>query len=340
MSLLNSQTIFNILITLIICSAMFIFFRFKLRVLEISQTEQAKVLQSLVMSMRNGGHHRNIDMESSEEAMKHRQRQMQMQMQMQQNGGIGGSGGSGGSGGGVNQHNHANDLINVSDEEGDDDEDEDDESESSSDSDDDSDSSLEDDNEETHDNTTKKIIFNNNGTLDAHTHPIEHLTGDDIKVIELTEPLYAVGGGGGNVSGAGAGSKHDTNDVSDDDDNDGDDDDNEDMSDDDNDDEETSDDTEVKIEELPNHASLSLQQELPSHEHEQHLETSVTDITEIKTIFKADKQQQQHIDYNSMNAQALKQHLKTKLSADGIQYNETAINKLGKKELIKHLTQG
>ena len=332
MSLLNSQTIFNILITLIICSAMFIFFRFKLRVLEISQTEQAKVLQSLVMSMRNGGHHRNIDMESSEEAMKHRQRQMQMQMQ--QNGGIGGSGGSGG---GVNQHNHANDLINVSDEEGDDDEDEDedDESESSSDSDDDSDSSLEDDNEETHDNTTKKIIFNNNGTLDAHTHPIEHLTGDDIKVIELTEPLYAVG----------AGPKYDNNNVSDDDGDNGDDgDDNEDVSDDDNDndndndndDDETSDDTEVKIEELPSHASLSLHQA-------QHLETSVVDTNEIKTIFKADKQQQQqqqHADYNSMNAQALKQHLKTKLSAEGMHYNETAINKLNKKELIKHLTQG
>ena len=75
---------------------------------------------------------------------------------------------------------------------------------------------------------------------------------------------------------------------------------------------------------------------------EQHLETSATDINtiEIKTIFKADKPQQQHTDYNSMNVQTLKQHLKTKLSADGLQYNETAINKLNKKELIKHLTQG
>ena len=80
MSLFNSQTIFNILITLIICSAMFIFFRFKLRVLEISQKEQAKVLQSLVMNMRSGGQPRNIV--SDEEIMKH----MQMQMQIQQNG--------------------------------------------------------------------------------------------------------------------------------------------------------------------------------------------------------------------------------------------------------------
>jgi hypothetical protein len=327
MSLFNPQTIFNILITLIICSAMFIFFRFKLRILEVSQREQAKVLQSLVMSMRNGGHQRN--MVSDDEIMKH------VQMQMQQGGAGAGAGVTG------NQSRHPNDLIDVSD---DDDEDDDDESESSSDSeDDDNDSSSsedeKDENEENHENTTKKIIFNNGGALDTHAHTIEHLTGDDIKVIELTEPLYAVGGG--NVSGSGSGSKHDTNDVSDDDD-DNDDDDNEDMSDDDNDndDEETSDDTEVKVQELPSHEHEH------EHEHEQHLETSVIDTIEIKTIFKADKQQQQqqpqqqHSDYNSMNVQALKQHLKTKLSADGLQYNETAINKLNKKELIKHLTQG
>ena len=334
MSLFNSQTIFNILITLIICSAMFIFFRFKLRVLEVSQREQAKVLQSLVMSMRNGGHQRNAV--SDDEIMKH------VQMQMQQ----GGVGAGANAGGPSNQNRHPNDLIDVSDD--DDDDDDDDESESSSDSEeDDSDSSSSEDeneeneeNHENHENTTKKIIFNNGGALDTHAHAIEHLTGDDIKVIELTEPLYAVS----------AGSKHDTNDVSDDDDNE--DDDNEDMSDDDNDndndDEETSDDTEVKIEELPGHASLPLQQQ--QQQQQQHLETSVIDTTEIKTIFKADKQQQQqqqqqqpqqqHSDYNSMNVQALKQHLKTKLSADGLQYNETAINKLNKKELIKHLTQG
>ena len=320
MSLFHSQTIFNILITLIICSAMFIFFRFKLRVLEISQREQAKVLQSLVMSMRNGGHQQN--MVSDEEIMKH----MQMQMQMQQGGA--GAGANANAGGPSNQNRHPNDLIDVSDDEDDDD---DDESESSSDSEDDEtdSSSSEDENEENHVNTTKKIIFNNGGALDTHAHSIEHLIGDDIKVIELTEPLYPVG----------AGSKHDNNNISDDDgDDDGNDgDDNDNMSDDDNDNdddnEETSDDTEVKIEELPIHASLS-------HKHEQqHLET--TDTTEIKTIFKADKQQQQqHTDYNSMNVQALKQHLKTKLSAEGMHYNEAAINKLNKKELIKHLTQG
>jgi hypothetical protein len=289
-----------------------------MRILEISQREQAKVLQSLVMNMRNGGHPRQ-DMVSDDEIMKHVQ--MQMQMQMQQ----GGAGAGAGAGGPSDQSRHPNDLIDVSD-----DEDEDDESESSSDSeDDDTDSSSSgDENDETRESTTKKIIFNNNnGTLDTHLHAIEHLTGDDIKVIELTEPLYPVGGG--NVSGTKDLNHHDTNDVSDDDDDN--DDDNEDMSDDDNDDEETSDDTEVKVEELP------------SHEPEQHLETSATDIdtTEIKTIFKADKQQQQqYTDYNSMNVQTLKQHLKTKLTAEGMHYNETAINKLNKKELIKHLTQG
>jgi hypothetical protein len=89
------------------------------------------------------------------------------------------------------------------------------------------------------------------------------------------------------------------------------------------------------VQELHEHASLPLKQQ---QQQQQHLETSLTDTTEIKTIFKADKQQ--HTDYNSMNVQTLKQHLKTKLSADGLQYNETAINKLNKKELIKHLTQG
>jgi hypothetical protein len=319
---------------------MFIFFRFKLRVLEVSQREQAKVLQSLVMSMRSGGHQRN--MVSDDEVMKHMQ--MEMQMQMQQ-GGVGAGAGVPG-----NQTRHPNDLIDVSDDD-EEDEDDDDESESSSDSEDDDDtdsSSSEDEkeeNDENHENTTKKIIFNNGGALDTHAHNIEHLTGDDIKVIELTEPLYPVGG-------SAHGSKdlnhqHDTNDISDDDDND---DDDEDMSDDDNDndndndndDEEIGNNTEVKIEELPNHASLSLPLQ---QQQQQHLETSTIDTTEIKTIFKADKQQQQkqqqqHTDYNTMNAQTLKQHLKTKLSADGTQYNEAAINKLNKKELIKHLTQG
>lgn len=333
MSLFHSQTIFNILITLIICSAMFLFFRAKMRILETSQREQAKVLQSLVISMRNGGHSRQ-DMVSDDEIMKH----VQMQMQLQQ----GGAGAGVGAGAG-NQNRHTNDLIDVSDDEDDDDEEDDDESESSSSSDSEDDetdsSSSEDENEENHENTTKKIIFNNTGTLDIHSHTLEHLTGDDIKVIELSEPLYAVGGG--NISGTKDLNHHDTNDVSDDDDNDDDEEDENASDDDEDDDEETSDDTEVKIEELPNHASLSLHQE-------QHLETSVNDINtiEIKTIFKADKQQQQqpqqqqHADYNSMNVQTLKQHLKTKLSADGLQYNETAINKLNKKELIKHLTQG
>jgi hypothetical protein len=300
---------------------MFMFFRFRLRVLEISQTEQAKVLQSLVMNMRNTHLQSMI---SDEEITKH----VKMQMQMQQNGGEGINGGVGS----TNQHNRSNDLIDVSDEEDDDDDDDDtsseSDSESSSDSGDDSDSSSYDENEETHDNTTKKIIFNNGGHLDSQM--VEHLTGDDVKVIELTEPLYPVG----------SSSKHntDTNDISDDD---GDDDgqatsDDDDNASDGNDNDETSDDTEVKIEELPSHASLSLQQQ-----QQQHLEVSTIDATEIKTIFKADKQhqQQQHTDYNSMNVQALKQHLKTKLSAEGMQYNETAINKLNKKELIKHLTQ-
>ena len=323
MSLFNSQTIFNILITLIICSALFMYFRFRLRVLEISQREQAKVLQSLVMNMKNP--HRE-NMISDEEIMKH------VQMQMQQDGSLRAGAGVG-AGGSYNQqqhhqHNRANDLIDVSDDEDDEEDDEDDD-----DSGDDSDSSCEDDSDDgeddvdNHDNTTKKIIFNNGGPLDSQT--IEHLTGDDIKVIELTEPLYPVGG-------SHSGSKHDASDDDDDDDDDNDDNDDNDANDNDDEESSTSDDnqTEVKVEQVESFdiSYQEHQQQLPSHE--EHLETS---ITEVKTIFKADKQ---HTDYNSMNVQTLRQHLKTKLSNEGLQYNETSINKLNKKELIKHLTQG
>ena len=97
MSLFNSQTIFSILITLIICSAMFIFFRLRLQVLEISQREQAKVLQSLVMNMKSGGYRQN--MLSDEEITKLVNMQMQQDSNSRLAHGATTTGGSGGSGG-------------------------------------------------------------------------------------------------------------------------------------------------------------------------------------------------------------------------------------------------
>ncbi len=53
MALLNTQTIFNLLITLIVGAALYYYIRYKFRVLELTQREHAKVLQSVIMSMNN-----------------------------------------------------------------------------------------------------------------------------------------------------------------------------------------------------------------------------------------------------------------------------------------------
>ena len=51
MSLFNSQTIFSLLITLLIGVALYYYIKYKYRVLELTQREQAKILQSVIMSM-------------------------------------------------------------------------------------------------------------------------------------------------------------------------------------------------------------------------------------------------------------------------------------------------
>ena len=56
MSLFNSQTIFSILITLLIGVGLYYYVRYKFRILELTQREQAKVLQSVIMSMNNNNH--------------------------------------------------------------------------------------------------------------------------------------------------------------------------------------------------------------------------------------------------------------------------------------------
>ena len=73
------------------------------------------------------------------------------------------------------------------------------------------------------------------------------------------------------------------------------------------------------------------------------------DHLSIKTVFKNKESNESNesneskevkestIDYNSMNFQTLRQHLRKKFSAEGTHMNEASINKLTKKELIKHL---
>ena len=65
----------------------------------------------------------------------------------------------------------------------------------------------------------------------------------------------------------------------------------------------------------------------------------------VKAVFKnkenkenkESKDSETHTDYNSMNVQSLRQLLKNKLASDGSNMSESSINKLTKKDLIKHL---
>ena len=61
------------------------------------------------------------------------------------------------------------------------------------------------------------------------------------------------------------------------------------------------------------------------------------DNISVKTVFKT-KDSETHSDYSSMNVQSLRQLLKNKMSSEGAHMSEASINKLTKKELIKHLS--
>ena len=177
MSLFSSHTIFNLLITLIIGVALYYYMKYKFRILELTQREHAKVLQSVIMSMDKGSSGRGFCMENQTGG-----ESMCMNMNNLQN---------------LDQDMNRfreinkNELIDVSDE---DDNESDDESSNTTDSDTDSsesgsDSDSDVDVEEDHIDdscNTKKIVITNSHDL----HKVEHLTGPDIKVIELTHPLY------------------------------------------------------------------------------------------------------------------------------------------------------
>ena len=61
------------------------------------------------------------------------------------------------------------------------------------------------------------------------------------------------------------------------------------------------------------------------------------DNISVKAVFKT-KDSETHSDYNSMNVQSLRQHLRNKLSSEGSLMSEASINKLTKRDLIKHLS--
>ena len=324
MSLFNSQTIFSLLFTLLIGVALYYYIRYKTRVLELTVREQAKVLQSVIMNM-NSNNQNIMNMvhgRSEEEVISDAVAQDMNRFR---------------------EVNSNNELIEVSDD-----------SDSGSDSDSSSSSSSssssggsesgsddesehgEEPEEDVANNGTRKIVFN--GGNDCHI--VEHLDGPDVKVIELTHPLYP---------------KNENEimngDGDDDDDDDADDEEDDADEDEDSDSESLPSDMDIQHENHENHenheikendvindVTNQIQNQLETETiSEVILEDNSLDNLSVKTVFKT-KEAETHSDYNSMNVQSLRQHLKTKLICEGTNMSEASINKLTKKELIKHLS--
>jgi hypothetical protein len=323
MSLLNSQTIFSILITLLIGVGLYYYIKYKYRVLELTQREQAKVLQSVIMAMNNNNENMmNVVKNKSQEeivsdAVTHDMNRFR-------------------------QVNSNNELIDVSDD-SESDSGSDSDSDSGSDSSSESDSGSESGNETEHveeqevsDNTTKKILFTGNN----ESHVVEHLDGPDVKVIELTHPLYPKNSGE-EYNGEDDGEEDEDDDVEDEEDSDS---------------ESLSSDLDGQYvtsgghETHENNEICEIKGNVDINEVSGQivdLETdNISEVTSmdnsldnisVKTVFKT-KDSETHSDYSSMNVQSLRQLLKNKLSSEGAHMSEASINKLTKKDLIKHLS--
>ena len=312
MSLFNSQTIFSLFITLSIGFALYYYVKYKYRVLELTQREQAKVLQSVIMTMNNNNQNimNMVQNRSQEEVVSDAVNE------------------------GINrfrQVNSNNELIDVSDDSGSessDDGDESSESECDSEggSESDGESGSDDDEQveeqEVCDNTTRKILFTGNND----SHIVEHLDGPDVKVIELTHPLYPKNGG---------------EEYRDDD---GDEDDEDEDEDEDSDSESVSSHLDGPHEPSVQHEKDDIHEikenvvinEINNSQTELETDNSLDNIS-VKAVFKT-KDSETHSDYNSMNVQSLRQLLRNKLSSEGSHMSEASINKLTKRDLIKHLS--
>jgi hypothetical protein len=322
MSLFNSQTIFSLFITLLIGFALYYYIKYKYRVLELTQREQAKVLQSVIMVMNNNNQNimNIVQNRSQEEVVSDAVNEDSNRFR---------------------QVNSNNELIDVSDDSGSESSDDSDASSESSDSECDSDGES-DQGEEQHeeqevcDNTTRKILFTGNND----PHVVEHLDGPDIKVIELTHPLYTKNGG---------------EEYRDDDGDDVDEDEDEDE-DEDSDSESISSDFDGPHEPSVKHEKDDIHEVHEIHEiHEIKENVVISEINNnqidletdnsldnisVKAVFKTKetKDSETHSDYNSMNVQSLRQLLRNKLSSEGSLMSEASINKLTKRDLIKHLS--
>jgi hypothetical protein len=319
MSLFNSQTIFSILVTLLIGAALYYYIKYKYRILELTQREQAKVLQSVIMSMNNNNHNlvSMIQGKSNEELVSE-----SIAHDMNR----------------FSEVNKTNELIDVSD-------DDDSESESGSDSGSDSgsesgsdsenDDDIEGGNNNNNNSTTKKILFTGN----HDSHLVEHLEGPDVKIIELSHPLYSKNKNDNDNDMYNKNTNHDDEDHDDHDDND---------------DEYSSDsdsesDSESVTSDIEGHEIHEIKENTVTIETNNQNDLETDNISEVisvdnsldnllvKAVFK-NKDSETHADYNSMNVQSLRQLLKNKLASDGSNMSESSINKLTKKDLIKHLS--
>jgi hypothetical protein len=330
MSLFNSQTIFSLLITLLVGVALYYYIRYKTRVLELTVREQAKVLQSVIMSMNSNNQNimNMVQNRSQEEVVSDAVTQDMNRFR---------------------EVNSNNELIEVSD---------DSDSGSESGSDGDSDSGSESDSgsdtsseggsehydepnesqeEDVANNGTRKIVFN--GGNDCHV--VEHLDGPDVKVIELTHPLYPK-----NENEVMNGHEDDDEDDEADDDEDDVDEDEE------SDSESLPSDMDIQHDTHENHENHEIKENVVKNEINNKTHLEIETISEVipednslnnlsvKTVFKTkdNKDSDTYSDYNSMNVQSLRQLLKSKLSTEGTHMSEASINKLTKKDLIKHLS--
>jgi hypothetical protein len=304
MSLFSSQTIFNLLITLIIGTALYYYMKYKFRILELTQREHAKVLQSVIMSMNTNNSGRGVANQSGGEYSS-----MGNLQNLEED---------------MNRFNeiNKNELIDVSDEDESEDEDsETDSSESSESCDDSSDDSSDDEVDEIDENSnvhnnnnTKKIVITNN----HDSHKVEHLTGSDIKVIELTHPLYP-----NNET------VEDKTEYNEDDDDDECQDESESES-----DSESSAENEDESHEIKDTVEQKQEQTLEECTN-MAIDNSLDNIS-VTTVFK-NKNNDTSVDYNGMTVLALRQMLKTKFVSEGNHMSESSINKLSKKDLIKML---
>lgn len=322
MSLFNSQTIFSILITLLIGAALYYYIKYKYRILELTQREQAKVLQSVIMSMNNNNNNlvNMIQSKSNEELVSE-----SITHDMNR----------------FSEVNKTNELIDVSD-----DDDSESECESESSSDDESDSGSDGGSDEENNNnnsTTKKILFTGN----HESHLVEHLEGPDVKIIELSHPLYSKNDNEMYNKNTNDDEDEDASSSNNDSDND------------------SEGDSESVTSEMDGphqpsegheiHEIHEIKENTVNFEMNNQIDLETDNISEVfsvdnsldnllvKAVFKnkenkENKDSETHTDYNSMNVQTLRQLLKNKLASVGSSMSESSINKLTKKELIKHLS--